>query len=212
MNTTERQLQLCLIKIEKWAMENGFKFSSSKTVGMHFCNKRGLHPDPELKLYNSHIKIVSETKFLNLLYDSKLTFVPHIKMLKNKSLKALNILQFVSSTDWGADSTVLLKLDRSMNRSKLNYGCIVYGSTRPSYIKLLDTVRHQGLRLSLGAFRTSPVESLYVEANLENRRIKLGMQYATKLKACPSNSPYDCVLILYMKMFTINNPIQFNLL
>jgi hypothetical protein len=61
MNTIERQLQLCLNKIEKWAMENGFKFFSSKTVGMHFCNKRRPHPDPELKLYNSPIKIVPET-------------------------------------------------------------------------------------------------------------------------------------------------------
>jgi hypothetical protein len=51
---------------------------------------------------------ISETKFVGLLFDSKLTFLPHIKMLKNKSLKALNILKFVSSTDWGADSTVLL--------------------------------------------------------------------------------------------------------
>jgi hypothetical protein len=61
---------------------------------------------------------------------------------------------------------------------------------------LFDTVHHQGLRLSLGAFRTSPVESLYVEANepsLKNRHIKLGMQYATKLKAYPSNPAYDCV-------------------
>ena len=90
INNIERQLQLYLNKIEKWAMENGFKFSSSKTLGMHICNKRGLHPDPELKLYNSPIKIVSETKFLGL-FDSKLTFIPHIKMLKNKSLKALNI-------------------------------------------------------------------------------------------------------------------------
>ena len=55
MNNIERQLQICLNKIEKWAMENGFKFSSSITLGMHFCNKRGLHPDPELKLYNSPI-------------------------------------------------------------------------------------------------------------------------------------------------------------
>jgi hypothetical protein len=74
---------------------------------MHFCNKRGLHPDPELKLYNSPIKIVPETKFLGLLFDSKLIFLPHIKMLKNKNLRALNILQFVCSTDWGANSTVL---------------------------------------------------------------------------------------------------------
>jgi hypothetical protein len=72
-------------------MGNGFKFSSSKTVGMHFCNKRGLLPDPELKSYNSPIKIVPETKCLGLIFDSKLTFLPHIKMLKNKSLKALNI-------------------------------------------------------------------------------------------------------------------------
>jgi hypothetical protein len=72
MNNIERQLQICLNKIEKWAMENGFKFSSSKTLGMHFCDKGGLHPDPELKLYNS------ETKFLGLLFDSKLTFLPHI--------------------------------------------------------------------------------------------------------------------------------------
>ena len=128
MNNIERQLQLCLNKIEKWAMENGFKFSSSKTLGMHFCNKRGLHPDPELKLYNSPIKIVSETECLGLLFDSKLTFLPHIKMLKNMSLKALNILKFVSSTDWGADSTVLLNLYKSLIRSKLDYGCIVYGS------------------------------------------------------------------------------------
>jgi hypothetical protein len=68
-------------------MENGFKFSCSKTLGMHFCNKRGLNPDPELKLYNSPINIVSETKFVGLLFDSKLTFLPDITMVKNKSLK-----------------------------------------------------------------------------------------------------------------------------
>ena len=163
---------------------------------MHFCNERGLHPDPELKLYNSPIKIVPETKLLGLLFNSKLTFLPHIKMLKNKCLNALNILKCVFSIDWGADSTVLSNLYRSLIRSTLDYGCIVYGSARPWYIKFLDTVHHQGIRLSLGAFRTSPVESLYVEANepsLEIRRIKLGMQYATKLKAYPSNPAYDFI-------------------
>ena len=62
--------------------------------------------------------------------------------------------------------------------------------------KYWDTIHHQGLRLCLGAFRTSPVESLYVEADepsLENRRVKLGLQYAVKLKAYPSNPAYDCV-------------------
>ena len=47
-------------------------------------------------------------------------------MLKNKSLEALNILKFVSSTDWDADSTVLLNLYRSLIRSELDYECVVY--------------------------------------------------------------------------------------
>ena len=58
-----------------------------------------------------------------------------------------------------------MKTYRVLIRSKLDYGSIVYGPTRPSYIKRLDTVHNQGLRLSFGAFRTSPVHSLYVEAN-----------------------------------------------
>jgi hypothetical protein len=48
----ERQLQFCLNKIERWADENGFRFSKSKSVCMHFCHKRIPHPDPELKIYD----------------------------------------------------------------------------------------------------------------------------------------------------------------
>ena len=77
----------------------------------------------------------------------------------------------------------------------MDYGCIVYGSARPSYSQMLNTIHHQRLRLALGAFRTSPVESLYVEAGelpLEERRIKLSLQYITKLKSTPSNPAYKC--------------------
>ena len=58
---------------------------------------------------------------------------------------------------------------------------------------MLDTVHHKGLRLSLGAFRTSPVESLYVEAeepSLYLRRENLSLQYAIRLAAIQSNPFY----------------------
>ena len=96
----------------------------------------------------------------------------------------------------GVDKSVLLNLYRSLVRSKLDYGCIVYGSARPSYLKMLNTIHHQGLRLALGAFRKSPVESLYVEAGelpLEQRRVQLSHQYVTKLKSTPSNPAFNCV-------------------
>lgn len=39
-------------------------------------------------------------------------------------------------------------------RSKLIYGCVVYGSARPSHLALLDRVQTAALRVCLGAFRT----------------------------------------------------------
>ena len=206
MNTIERHLQLCLNKIQKWADENGFKFSKTKTVSMHFCNLRKLHHEPTLTLNGLAIPVVQEYKFLGVIFDNKLSFIPHIKYLKARCLKALNLLKVVSRFDWGADSIVLLRLYRALVRSKLDYGSIVYGSARKSYIGMLDTVHHQGIRFSLGAF-TSPVESLYVEANEESlyrRRERLSLQYAIKLSSTPNNPTFDTVFRpTYSEIFAI---------
>ena len=147
---------------------------------------RKQHDDPVLHLYGSHIPVVEESKFLGILFDKKLSFIPHIKYLKAKCLKALNLLKVLSHTSLGTDGTTLLKLYWSLVRSKLDYGCIIYGSARKSYLQMLDPIHNQGLRLALGAFRTSPVASLYVEADepsLYSRREKLSLQYAIRLAA-----------------------------
>ena len=207
MNTIERQLQQCLNKLQDWSDKNGFKFSKSKTVCMHFCQLRGMHNDPDLRLDGIPIPVVEEFKFLGLIFDRKLSFIPHIKFLKAKCQKALDLLRVVSNTDWGADRTVLLRLYRSIIRSKLDYGCSVYGSARKSYLRMLDPIHNQGLRLCLGAFRTSPVESLYAEADepsLSDRRDKLSLQFALKLRSNPGNPAYKCVFEpLYAGLFDL---------
>ena len=62
---------------------------------------RGIRLDPKLRLYNSPIKIVSETNFVDLMLGNKITFLHDIKMLKK------NVCN-----DWVADNTVLLNLYR----------------------------------------------------------------------------------------------------
>ena len=110
--------------------------SRSSPECVHFCQLRKIHDDPELFQYGSLIPIVDDFKFLGLIFDRKLSFIPHIKYLKAKCLKALNLLKALSHTNWGEDRTVPLQLYQSLIRSKLDYGSIVYGS--------LDTVHHQG--------------------------------------------------------------------
>jgi len=97
----------------------------------------------------------------------------------------------------GADQQTLLHLYRSLVRSKLDYGCIVYGSARGSYLQMLDPVQNHTLRLCLGAYRNSPSSSLCVLANeppLYIRRRKLSFQYCLKLSSSPQNPTYNTVL------------------
>ena len=49
----------------------------------------------------------------------------------------------VGHTNWGADRVVLLHLYRALVRSKLDYGCIVYGSVSKSVLRTLDAVHSQ---------------------------------------------------------------------
>ena len=148
MSAIERQLQMGLNKLHTWSVENGFKFSKSKTVCMHFCQTRKRdNPDPRLTLDGHPIPVVEKNQFLGLIFDRKLNFIPHISYLKDKCQKALNLIRVVANTDWGADRKVLLRLYRTLVRSKLDYGCIVYGSARKSYLKMLDPIHNQGLRL-----------------------------------------------------------------
>ena len=102
----------------------------------------------------------------------------------------------MSHRDWGGDSQTLLKLYRTLIRSQLDYGSIVYGSARKSYLQMLDPVQNLSLRLCLGAFRTSPIESLQVEANeppLSIRRNRLAIQYAVKIKSNSTNPTHQSI-------------------
>ena len=73
MRSIERQLQCCLNKINEWANVNGFQFSKSKTVCMHFCHRYTVHGDPTLTLSGTTIPVVEQTA-----------------LQRNKAIRAIN--------------------------------------------------------------------------------------------------------------------------
>ena len=96
-----------LNKLQEWADTNGFKFSTAKTVSLHFCRLCKLHPDPQLSLSGSPIPVVEEVKFLGVIFDKKLSFLPHLRYLKSKCTKALNLLRVVVYTSLGVQISKL---------------------------------------------------------------------------------------------------------
>ncbi|GFX25563.1 probable RNA-directed DNA polymerase from transposon X-element [Trichonephila clavipes] len=194
LNVAQRHIQTTINNFTKWAEQNGFDFSTEKTVSVVFTRKRGVFPNPELFIGRSIIQVVNEVKFLGLIFDQSLRFHRHLKDLKIRSANALNILKVLANTHWGADRTSLLRLYRALIRSKLDYGSVVYSSACKSLLKILDPVHHQALRLCLWAFRTSPVESLYAEAYeppLDLRRKYLCLNYFMKIQSMKTNTAYS---------------------
>ena len=70
-------------------------FLSNRHFNVHVYPKRKSHDYPCLHLDGNKIK-VKEVKFLAIIFDSKLSFVPHIEMLKEKCTKALDGVKMVA--------------------------------------------------------------------------------------------------------------------
>ena len=105
----EHQLQPGINKINNWAIINCFKISKSKTQCMHFCQLRKMHNNPTLKLNGTEIPVIDQYKFLGVIFDKKLTFIPHIQYLKEKCNKTLKLLQVKVNKDWVADQQKLYR-------------------------------------------------------------------------------------------------------
>ncbi|GBO08910.1 putative RNA-directed DNA polymerase from transposon X-element, partial [Araneus ventricosus] len=58
MNFIQRQLQIAVNSVTQWCNNNCYTISSSKTAAVHFCRKRSLPFDPEIKLNDEIIPFV----------------------------------------------------------------------------------------------------------------------------------------------------------
>ncbi|MGL4677181.1 MAG: reverse transcriptase domain-containing protein, partial [Brevinema sp.] len=184
------KLQNTIDKITKWAVINGFTFSSTKTIAMRFTRRREREIIPTLKLEGLPLEYGEKVKFLGMTLDSKLTWAPHIAELVKTSRKSLDILKVLSNIDWGSDQELLLRIYSSICRSRIDYASTIYSSASKTLLRKLDVIHNAGIRISTGAFRTSPIESMYVDAGeipLDIRREKMAIKYLYKLKASINN-------------------------
>ena len=154
------------------------------------CTPKQSPETPTIRISDTRLPVEESTKFLGLWWDSRLSFKKHISALKTQCKEALNLIRVVAHLKWGGDRDTILMLFRTIVRSKLDCGCIAYGTASHTNLRQLDSIHNAGLRLALGAFYTSPVSSMYTEGNeapLEERRLKLSMNYDMKTCFCTDN-------------------------
>ena len=152
------------------------------------ATQRNWHPSCEL----THIPRGE----IRLEIEVRRAYIHAISTLKDKCTKSLNLIKVTSHQKWGANRATKIKLYRALIRSKLDYSSILYETACATELKKLDVIQNSALRLSLGAFCTSPISSLEVLANeppLELRRVKLSMLYTLKARAEKDNPVHNLI-------------------
>lgn len=187
IDTTRRELQNALSRIESNAKRYGFKFSKSKTKAFLFSRKQTRRLIyPPLLLDNVALSYADSYKFLGLTLDRKLNFLGHIDYVKNKARKSMNLISALAYTDFGSDRNTLLKIHKSLVVSRMDYASFILDGASKTALLPLDRLNRMGIRKSIGAFCTTPIDSLHAESGippLATRRKMLGMSYLAKIMA-----------------------------
>lgn len=104
--------------------------------------------------------IKKSIKILGILFDSKNTWIPHLKTIRKESLIRINTLKCFAHKSWGSHSSSLLQIYKALILSKLEYNSFLFIKAKASALKMIDVVHNTGLRLVTGAFRSSPIISV----------------------------------------------------
>lgn len=187
-------IQLALNHTHKWCLKWGLQISSAKSAYVIFAkNRKHLEPVTPLKLNGENIPLVKSHKFLGVTLDRALTLIDHVKDIKQRCSRRLNIIKCLSGQDWGADRCTLLRLYTSLIRPILDYNVFLFDHISSNNLNRLESIQNTALRIATGALRTTPTVNLNTDTNipsLERRRTYLLLRFYTRAASRPTQPTF----------------------
>lgn len=119
------------------------------------------------------------------------------------------VIKALTHKSWGADQHVPVRLCNALVRPIMDYGCIAYSLAKSQVLKTFDSIHNMPLRLSCGAFRTSPTHSiLYVTKIilLGFQRKLLSFWYIAAIASTPNNQVYNNMFDNRLTVAYFNKP------
>lgn len=151
-----------LNRLHIWLCSNGLELSTNKSSVLVFSRMRA-NPEVTILYNNNQISQVNQAKFLGVIFDSKLSGLPHCEYIAAKCERLLNILRCLSGVWWGSHPFSLKLIYNALIRSKIDYGSFLLEPSNLTGLKKLDLIQSKCLRLITGAMKSSPINALQVE-------------------------------------------------
>ena len=156
LKTNISQLQTVLNRVTDWGNSQGLKFSPSKSVAIAFTRKHKLKVT-DLRINDSLLEWSKTVKYLGVVLDSRLTWIPHFNEKTKNAKKLLFKYKQIVGTEFGPQPKFMRWMYLGIVRPALTYGAIVWWrsvATSQERLKTLTKINRLAL-LTLGPVRQS---------------------------------------------------------
>ena len=189
----------CLQELETWMTLNHLKFNGDKTEYVLFgtCQQLAKFSPPHLRAGSSVMPPSNQARNLGVIFDSNLTFKPHIQQVcKSANYYLYNfgqIRKFLTED-------VAASLSRALITSRLDYGNALLAGLPWNTIRPLQRIQNRAAKIVKGARRREHVTPLLVELHWLpiSQRIAFKVMLLTFKSILDVNAPYLNALVEVM--------------
>lgn len=144
---TRTRIQKILDCIQKWSDATGFEISAQKSGIMHIGKRRKLQNQSPPVLNKEKIPVINNHKLLGVWLDRNLNYNYHTKVTRDEVKKRLNIMSYLSKTNFGADRKKSTSYSTNDHPTQTIGGPVITCANRQN-IHRLDPLYHQGIRFA----------------------------------------------------------------
>ncbi|GBM54834.1 Retrovirus-related Pol polyprotein from type-1 retrotransposable element R1 [Araneus ventricosus] len=143
-----------------WAELNKLQISLEKTKYVYIGN---LINPARIKWNNTRIQKVSTLRYLGIIIDDKLKWIPHIKEKGTKALQQYQHFQRIAGKNWGLTTANRKLMYKTVIERMLCHGTVAWAQKISESMKRkLNTIQRKFLLLITKAYHTTATNSLQV--------------------------------------------------
>ena len=147
-------VNLDLLKLKRWGIENKTTFEASKTF-MIVMSNRAVPFDPTgINFDGEQIVQVDSVKLVGFTLDCKLTWKPMVEAIAKKARMRLGALRRLKRH---LDSNNIKAMYTAFVRSTMEYGNMLYMGAAPSTLAILDKIQESAMKM--GGFKIESLSS-----------------------------------------------------
>jgi ribonuclease HI len=189
-----KKLNTVVGKIFNWANQNATAFDKDKTELIHFFEKIEDTTGKTVTLPDRTIVIPKkEVKWLGIWFDKSLTFKTHVEKRLALATRTLHNIIRLSGSEKGLSFKAIRQLYIACITTISDYGVQIWWKGQKGLLEKFQKLQNKALKVILGAFKTSPIEAMEIEAAVpppEIRFEKICKGYALRiLKIVDKNHP-----------------------